>query len=134
MGYQYEWFTAADDAAAIAAFSAPVRLPSPSLFSEDVRLDLLGEIEHILTGRATEDIAADPRYIAQLAQRVDEDTGMWELSLSTITDSFTTALAAADLSQLPQAYQVFEYGLQELALIARHAVTHGHHMYCAWGE
>ena len=134
MGLQYEWLTAADDAAAVAAFSSAQGLPAPSVFMEDVRLDMLDQFEHILTGRDIAEIVADPRYAAELANQVDEDTGVWEVSLSAVTDTFTRALAEADLSRLPEAYRDLEYGLRELVPIARHAVAQGHHMYCVWGE
>jgi len=134
MGLQYDYFVAADDAAAIAAFSAPGGIPAPSLFTEEVRFDDLGEIEHILTGRAIAEIVADPRHAADLADRADEDTGLWEVSLSTVTDTFARALAEADLSTLPEACRDVAPALRDLVPIARHGVARGHHMYCVWGE
>lgn len=133
MGLQYLYFTAADDDAAMTAFSAQERLPAPTVFMEEVRLHELAEFEHLLTGRSVEEIEAESRYLVQLAAEFDEDAGVDLSGLMTVTDTFARALAEADLSRLPDPYQTYHPdALRQLAEVAQHAIAHGHHMYGVW--
>jgi hypothetical protein len=146
MGLQYAYFTAEDDEAAAAAFALgawpPPTFPGEGMgLTEDVRLDELAYLESLLTGRSPEEITADPRCYAKIVSEFDEDAGVDLCGIMAVTDTFTRALAAADLSALPEMYlgpMLPEYHdyyrgvLRELAAVAQHAVTRGHHLYCFW--
>lgn len=134
MGSFYEYFSAADDDAAITALRDPDGVPVPSLFTEEIRLDELEYLEHALTGRDAAGIHADPRYLIQLATQFDEDSGTDECGLVTIPDSVTRAVAESDPSNPPESYEAYGDVLGKLAVVARHAVAHGHHMYGVWME
>ncbi len=127
MGLQYGYFTAEDDEAA-AAFMLAAWPP----LREDIRLDDLAELEELLTDRSVQDTMADRRFGAEIAEQVDEDAGVAECGVVAVTDTLTRALAVADPSTLPATWYVPVDTLRELAVVARHAVTHGHHMYCLW--
>jgi hypothetical protein len=130
MGLQYVYFTAEDDEAA-AAF-APETWPPPTYPNEDIRLDQLDDLEDLFTGRSVQEIRADPRYNADIVTDFNEEAGVVEGGIMAVTDTFTHALAVRDLSTLPAPYAVYVDALRELAVIARHAVARGHHMYCFW--
>jgi hypothetical protein len=149
MGLQYAYFTAEDDEAAAAAFALGAwPLPPPTFptedigLTEDVRLDELADLESLLTGRSVQEITADPRCYAKIVTDLDEDAGVESSGIMAVTDTFTRALAAADLSTLPEMYlgstlpeMYYDYyrdALRELAAVAQHAVARGHHMYCFW--
>lgn len=98
-----------------------------------IGLSDLEDLEHLLTGRSKETIAADPRFLFELATEHDEYSGVDVAGVRTVTDSFTQAIAEADPSSLPASYRA--YGPDEflrLAAVARHAIANGHHMYCLW--
>ncbi|MGC5022701.1 hypothetical protein, partial [Micromonospora sp. DT47] len=89
-------------------------------------------LENLLTGRSVQEIRADPRFDADIATQFNEEAGVVECGIVAVTDTFTRALAAGDLSTLPEAYYLYVNALRELAVVARHVVAHGHHMYCFW--
>jgi hypothetical protein len=133
MGEMNVVFAAPDDEAAIAmlddGWGAPVH--------EDDKLqpDVLAELEALLTGRDILEIAADPRHGSRVTEIFDEDAGVVEAGLVTVTDTLTHALAVADaeaLSAAAAAWSHGEYAVQGLATVAHHAAAHGHHMYSFW--
>lgn len=138
MGLQYAYFTAEDDEAAAAAFALgawpPPTFPTKDIgLTEDVRLDELADLESLLTGRSVQEITADPRCCAKIVTEFDEDAGVDVCGIMAVTDTFTQALAVADLSTLPEMYDdYYQDALRELAAVAQHAVARGHHMYCFW--
>jgi len=135
MGMQYQYFAAGDDAAAISAFRSGKPLADPHVLMEEVMLGDLGDFEQALTGRSAEDITADPRYRREIAvDYLEEDPQVEECGLVTITDSFAQALAGADLDELPGWFSEVAEAAADLAVVARHAVANGQHMYCIWLE
>jgi hypothetical protein len=132
MGRQYAYFAAKDDQVAIAAFESSAGWPPFTSFSEEIRLDDLDYIENLLTGRSVQEIRADPRFNAGIAEQIDEHAGVVECGVMTVTDTFTRALAGADLNTLPDEYRDYVVPLRDLAVVARQAASHGHHMYCLW--
>lgn len=101
---------------------------------------MLGTLEALLTGGRYEDIAERPRHAATLRIRDDDEKGVL-----TITDEFTSALAAATDDQIravahPWSRTEEFWGhadpaeLTELLLdlrgVAVRAIQHGHHLYC----
>jgi hypothetical protein len=147
MGLQYAYFAAEDDEAATAAFTAGL-WPSPTFpadakrLTEDIRLDELAYLESLLTGRSVEEIEANPRCYATIVTDFNEEAGTDECGIKAVTDTFTRALAAADLPTLartyfgpmvPEAYYShYVDALRQLAAVAQHAVARGHHIYCFW--
>jgi hypothetical protein len=147
MGRQYTYFAAEDDEAAEAAFALgawpPPTFPTEAMrLTEDIRLDELAHLESLLTGRSVDEIEADPRCYATIVTDFNEESGTDECGIKSVTDTFTRALAAADLSTLPDMYlgstlpeayySHYADALRELAAVAQHAVAQGHHMYCFW--
>jgi hypothetical protein len=138
MGLLYEYFTAADDRAAAAMLTAGLEPPT---FLDEVNANELHEIETLLTGRSAEEITTDPRFHALLAEQAADSALAGECGVVTVTDSLTRALAAADDAEL-RAVGVAWLGagsawqghrlVRGLAEVARHAVQHGHRMYCFW--
>jgi len=144
MGLQYAYFTAEDDEAAAAAFalgSWPLpTYPTKDIgLTEDIRLDDLADLEGLLTGQSVQEITADPRCYAKIATDFDEGAGVDLCGIMSVTDTFTRALAAAELSTLRSICRHY-YGnddhsvgvMRELAAVAQHAVARGHHMYSFW--
>jgi hypothetical protein len=131
MGLQYLYFGAEDDEAA-RDFMLAKPWPPPTYFNEEIRLDMLDEFENLLTGRPAEQIRADPLFLANVATQIDEDAGVEEWGIVSVTQTFTRALANSDLSTLPADYDDFVEPLRELAVVAQHAVAHGRRMYGAW--
>lgn len=101
---------------------------------------MLGNLEALLTGRAYDDVMADPRQGEAVVVR---DEG--ERVVVTITDSLVAALAAADDPRLEQVAQPWSqteefWGdgdpvmlaglLKDLAAMARQAQSAGHRLYC----
>jgi hypothetical protein len=134
MGRQYAYFTAEDDQTAAAAFALgawpPPTFPTKDIgLTEDIRVDELPDLESLLTGRSVEEITADPRCYAEIVSELDEHAGVEECGIMAVTDTFTRALAAADLSTLPEQYYgstlpetyYHYYGdaLRQLAAVAR---------------
>ena len=100
----------------------------------------LGTLEELLTGRAYDDVVADPRSGKDLASR-DGGEGL----VLTITDSLAGALVAASDEQLAEVAmpwsQTEEFWgqadpgdlaefLRDLAALARRADAAGHRLYC----
>lgn len=133
MGEMYIVFAAQDDEAAIAMlenFSG-----SPVHHDDGLRPEELAELEALLTGRDSQEIAADPRHGVQVTEVFNEDAGVVEAGLLTVTDTLTRALAVADTEALSTAaarWSHGEYAVQGLATVARHAAAHGHHVYGFW--
>ena len=143
MGLQFAYFTAEDDEAAAAAFALgawpPPSFPSDGVaLTEDIRLDDTADLESLLTGRSVQQITADPRCYVKIATEFDEAVGVDLSGVMAVTDTFTRALAAADVSALREVcygYYGHDYNagvMRELAAVAQHAVARGHHMYCFW--
>jgi hypothetical protein len=133
MGEMNVIFAAPDDEAAIAMLDDG--WGSPVHKDDKLRPDVLAELEALLTGRASQEIAADPRHGSQVTEIFNEDAGVVEAGLVTVTDTLTRALAVADaeaLSAAAAAWSHGEYAVQGLATVARHAAAHGHHMYSFW--
>ena len=57
---------------------------------------VLAELEALLTGRDSQEIAADPKHGAQVTEIFSENAGVVEAGLVTVTDMLTRALAVAD--------------------------------------
>jgi hypothetical protein len=126
-------FAAQDDATAIAMLEDG--WGSPVHNDDGLRPEVLAELEALLTGRDSQEIAADPRYGAQVTEIFDEDAGVVEAGIVTITDTLTRALAVADAEALSEAaarWSHGEYAVQGLAAVARHAAARGHHVYSFW--
>jgi len=125
-------FAAPDDETAIAELGD--WLDRPPVHKDDkLRPEVLTELEALLTGRDSQEIAADPRHCVQITEIFDEDAGVEEAGLVTVTDTLTHALAVADAEALSAAAASHsEYRVQGLAIVARHAAAHGHHMYSFW--
>jgi hypothetical protein len=129
----YEIFAAQDDAAALAMLED--RWKPPIYRDEGLQPQTLADLEALLTGRTSQEVASDPRHGQQIAELFDEDVGVAEAGLVTITDTLTHALAAADAATLAAAGTTWRNGdaaVQGLATVARHATAHGHRMYCFW--
>lgn len=133
MGEMNVVFAASDDEAAIAMLDDGLGRPVHT--DDKLRPEVLAELEALLTGRDSKEIAADPRHGAQVTEIFNEDAGVVEAGLLTVTDSLTRALALADaaaLSAAAAAWSHGEYAVQGLAAVARHAAAHGHHLYSFW--
>ncbi len=129
----YVVFAAQDDEGAIAMVGDG--WGSPVHDDDGLRSEVLAELEALLTGRDSEEIAADPRHGVQVTEIFNEDAGVVEAGLVTVTDTLTRALAVADaeaLSAAAAAWSHGEYAVQGLATVARHAAAHGHHVYSFW--
>jgi hypothetical protein len=123
-----EYFTAENDEAAAAMDWEP-----PTFRDELPLPHELDGLEAQLTGRSTQEIAADPRFDARIFDPVDEDGDMvGEYGVIAVTDTLTHALATADNATLAAAAGFDEFAVQELANVARHAVQRGHRLYCFW--
>jgi hypothetical protein len=125
-------FAAPDDETAIAELGD--WLGRPPVHNDDkLRPEVLAELEALLTGGDSQEIAADPRHCVQITEIFDEGAGVVEAGLMTVTDRLTHALAVADTEALSAAARSHgEYTVQGLAAVARHAAAHGHHMYNFW--
>ncbi len=129
----YVVFAAQDDEGAIAMVGDG--WGSPVHDDDGLRSEVLAELEALLTGRDSEEIAADPRHGVQVTEIFNEDAGVVEAGLVTVTATLPRALAAADaeaLSAAAAAWSHGEYAVQGLATVARHAAAHGHHVYSFW--
>jgi hypothetical protein len=126
-------FAARDDEAAIAMLEDGL---GPVVHDDDgLRPDVLAELEALLTGRDSQAIAEDPRHAVQITEIFNEDAGVVEAGLMTVTDTLIRALAVADgetLSAAAARWSQGEYAVQGLATVARHAAAHGHHVYSFW--
>ncbi|GLY78756.1 hypothetical protein [Actinoallomurus iriomotensis] len=127
MSLLYEFFVAEDDRAAAGVLTTGC--PRPVFRDEGIPPAALAAIESLLTGRTEAEITADPRHGAGVAELVDEDAGVAECGVLTVTDTLTRALAAASASD-PGWHT--EAAVRGLAPVARHAVATGHRMYCLW--
>lgn len=125
-------FAAPDDDTAIAELGD--WLGRPPVHNDDgLRPEVLAELEALLTGRDSHEIAADPRHCVQITEIFNEDAGSVEAGLVTVTDALTHALAVADTEALSAAASSHgEYRVQGLAIVARHAAANGHHVYSFW--
>jgi hypothetical protein len=132
VGLLYEYFTAADDQAATGMLTTG--WPPPTFRDEGIAPRELAGLEALLTGRDVQEVAADPRLGAQLAELVDEGAGVAECGVLTVPDTLTAALATADAGALSAAGAAWgdDMAVRELAAIARHAAQHGHRLYCLW--
>jgi hypothetical protein len=134
MGEMNEVFAAQDDETALAMLEGG-GWGSPSYGDEGLRAQDLAELEMLLTGQASQEVAADPRHGLHIAELFDEGVGVAEAGLWTVTDTLTRALAAADSAALSAAAVAWgnrESAVRELAAVARYAAAHGHRMYCFW--
>lgn len=133
MGEMNIVFAAQDDAAAIVMLGD--RWEPPVHNDDALRPEVLAELEALLTGRESREIAADPRHGVQITEVFNEGAGVAEAGLVTVTDTLTQALAVTDsetLSAAAAAWSHGEYAVQGLAAVARHAAAHGYHMYNFW--
>ena len=125
-------FAAPDDETAIAELGDWLGR-DPVHNDDGLRPEALAELEALLTGRDSQEIAADPRYCVQISEILDEGAGVVEAGLMTVTDTLAHALAVADSEALSAAAASHgEYVVQGLAIVARHAAAHGHHVYNFW--
>jgi hypothetical protein len=132
MGEMNIVFAAPDDETAIAELGDLLQRP-PVHNADGLQPEVLAELEALLTGRDSQEIAADPRHCVQITEIFDEGAGVAEAGLVTVTDTLTHALAVADTEALSAvAASHGEYAVQGLAIVARHAVANGHHMYSFW--
>ncbi|WP_433177720.1 hypothetical protein [Actinoallomurus sp. CA-150999] len=132
MGEMNIVFAAPDDETAIAELGDWLGR-SPVHEDDKLRPEVLAELEALLTGRDSQEIAADPRHCVQITEIFDEGAGVVEAGLVTVTDTLTHALAVADTEALSAAAASHgEYRVQGLAIVARHVAAHGHHMYSFW--
>jgi hypothetical protein len=134
MGEMNEVFAAQDDGTALAMLEGG-GWGSPSYGDEGLRAQDLAELEALLTGQTSQEVAADPRHGFQIAELFDEDAGVAEAGLWTVTDTLTAALAAANSAALSAAAVAWgnrESAVRELATVARYAAAHGYRMYCFW--
>ena|SRR5512146_79997 len=134
MGEMNIVFAAPDDATAIARLDDWLG-GQPVHKDDGLDPEELAELEALLTGRDSQEIAADPRHGVQIDEIFNEDAGVAEAGLVTVTSALTHALAVADtqaLSAAAAAWSRGEYAVQGLAAVARHAAAHGHHMYNFW--
>ena len=133
MGEMHIVFAAQDDEAAIAMLGDGW---GPPVHNDDgLRPEVLAELEALLTGRDSQEIAADPRHGVQITEVFNEGAGVVEAGLMTVTDTLTRALALMDAEALPAAAAAWshgEYAVRGLATVARHAAAHGYHMYSFW--
>lgn len=129
MSLLYEFFTAEDDRAAAGILTAA--WPPPVFRDEGLGPAELAAIESLLTGRIEAEIIADPRHGAGLGELVDEDAGVAECGVLTVTDTLTRALAATPASATSVGPWT-DVTVRGLASVARHAVERGHRMYCVW--
>jgi hypothetical protein len=129
METRYEYFAAEDDTAATAMLSTDWEQPT---YCGELPVTELDDLESLLTGRSIAEIAADPRYGAQVAELVDEDADVTEGGVVAVTDSLTRALATADAATLAEVGADWhdEAEVQGLAAVARQAIQRGHHVYC----
>ncbi|TLP62487.1 hypothetical protein [Microbispora triticiradicis] len=149
MGVFFDYFRAATDDAAADVFDWPAgpTCPPPGTEPKDSaelkNIDphvMMGTLEALLTGNRYEDITARPRHAATL--RFSDDGGQGVL---TVTDEFTSALAAANDDQIralahPWSQTEEFWGLadpaeltellQDLRDLAVRATQHQHHLYC----
>jgi hypothetical protein len=133
MGEMNVVFAAQNDAAAIAMLGD--RWEPPVHHDDGLRREALAELEALLTGRDSQEIAADPRHGVQITEVFNEDAGVVEAGLVTVTDTLTQALAVTDSETLLAAAATWshgEYAVQGLATVARHAAAHGYRMYSFW--
>ncbi len=129
-----EVFAAQGDESAIAMLEGD-GWGEPFYRDEGLRAQDLAELEALLTGRTSQEVAADPRHGLHIAELFDEGAGVAEAGLWTVTDTLTRALAAADsvaLSTAAVAWGDRESAVHGLATVARYAAAHGHRMYCFW--
>jgi hypothetical protein len=134
MGEMNIVFAAPDDAAAINRLDDWLG-GQPVHKDDGLGPEALAELEALLTGRDPREIAADPRHGVQIDELFNEDAGVVEAGLVTVTSTLTDALAVADteaLSAAAAAWSHGEYAVDGLATVARHAAAHGHHMYNFW--
>jgi hypothetical protein len=134
MGEMNIVFAAPDDAAAIARLDDWLG-GQPVHKDDGLGSEALAELEALLTGRDRQEIAADPRHGVQIDELFNEDAGVAEAGLVTVTSTLAHALAVADteaLSAAAVAWSHGEYAVHGLATVARHAAAHGRHMYNFW--
>lgn len=127
-----EYFAAKDDEAATTLMAEPFE--PPTFRDELPRPHELDGLEALLTGRSIQEIAADPRFAAVIAEQVDEDAGVAECGVVTVTDTLTRALATADSATLAAvaAAGLGEFSVQGLVAVARQATQRGYRLYCFW--
>jgi len=131
MGLLYEYFAADDDWAATAILTTT--WPAPTFRDEGIPPHTLDHLEALLTGRSTQEVAADSRFGAVIAEQVDEEAGVTECGVVAVTDTLTHVLATADAAAVAAASGWSdEAALQGLATVACHAAQTGHRMYCFW--
>src|SRR4051794_13905310 len=95
-------FAAPDDETAIAELGDWLQRP-PVHNDDGLQPEVLAELEALLTGRDSQEIAADPTHCVQITEIFDEGAGVVEAGLVTVTDTLTHALAAADTEALSAA-------------------------------
>jgi hypothetical protein len=145
----YDYFSAADDEAAVTALDPEVwwadDVGFDSLFTKGIDpAAQMVALEHLLTGRPPEEVLANPRSALMLALVPDEG----ELCVVTLTDTLADALAATDEARLREVAvpwsQAEEFDgqadphnlanfLTELSALARRAAERRHRLYCRWG-
>lgn len=96
----------------------------------------MGEMNVVFAAQDDEAaIAADPRHGVQITEIFDDDAGVVEAGLVTVTDTLAHALAVADteaLSAAAASWSRGEYAVRGLATVARHAAARGYRMYSFW--
>jgi hypothetical protein len=127
-------FAAPDDAAAVELLDHWLG-GQPVHRDDGLGPEALAELEALLTGRDSQQIAADPRHCARIDEILNEDAGVAEAGLVTVTSTLTQALAMANdeaLIAAATAWSHGEYAIRGLAAVARHAAAHDQRMYNFW--
>jgi len=138
MGVLYDYFAApSDDAAAATIIGGPKRrFPTVETKSLDPAV-VMGQLEELLTGRAYDDVAEDPRWGDGVAIEHDGD-----VLVLTVTDGLRDGLAAADdLDEVAVRWAEVEEldgfdpalladVLHDLKALAAEAKRNGERLYC----
>ncbi|MBO1331325.1 hypothetical protein [Streptomyces sp. VRA16 Mangrove soil] len=143
MGAWMDYFSAADDAVAAGQLDVG-EVPGAVCGNGIDPAVMMGTLEALLTGRTYDDVRADPRQCALVAQ--EEDCAV---VVTTLTDGVRDALAGASLSDLRVAAAAWgrteEFNgefdgdedagelaelVEAFADLSREARSAGHHLYC----
>ncbi|MYW66679.1 hypothetical protein GTY65_21810 [Streptomyces sp. SID8379] len=139
MGAWMDYFSAADDETAAAQLDVG-EVPGAVCGNGIDPAVMIGNLEALLTGRSYDDVRADPRQAALVAQ--EEDCAV---VVTTLTDGLRDALAGADARALRTAAAAWgrteefdgdeEEGeladlVESFAALAVDARAAGHHLYC----
>jgi hypothetical protein len=142
-----EYFTAADDNAALSALviGGPEKVGLPTVFSKNLDpVVTVGTLESLLTGVSYEEVIDNPRLGFEVSNASEQNPDDYWASIVAITDQLRDALVAADDARLAEVAADWArteelagtdpdglaFFLRELATIAREAGNG--HLYCLW--